>query len=200
MVEFRNAWSRGRYVVSLVLLAGLGVGCARAPQPDPAEGDEAQMAELTLTSTAFDHQSPIPEVHSQDGQNTSPPLVWSGVPKEAQELVLIVDDPDAPMAEPYVHWVLYGMAPDTDRLAKGVPKHPTLTAPEGARQGMNTAGKVGYDGPAPPPGHGIHHYHFKLYAVDRPLGLKPKQTKADVLRAMKGHVIAQGEFVGTYER
>ncbi|MFW5893902.1 MAG: YbhB/YbcL family Raf kinase inhibitor-like protein [Verrucomicrobiota bacterium] len=158
------------------------------------------MSTISITSPAFEHGQPIPEVYSQDGKNVSPPLEWSGVPDQVEELVLIVDDPDAPMDKPYVHWVMVGIPPSTDSLQEGVPQDPTPPAPRGALQGKNTAGNPGYDGPAPPPGHGVHHYHFKLYALDKSLDLDPGFTKEDIAEAIKGHIAAQGELVGTYER
>ena len=158
------------------------------------------MQALQMTSPVFENKQPIPKAYSQDGKNVSPPLEWSGVPKHTVEQVLIMDDPDAPMDDPYVHWVMYCIPPATDSLAEGIPKDPTPPTPRGALQGENSAGSSGYDGPAPPPGHGVHHYHFKIYALDQALDLESGQQKRDVLQAMEGHVIAQGELVGTYRR
>jgi Raf kinase inhibitor-like YbhB/YbcL family protein len=148
---------------------------------------------ITVTSPAFATGEPIPRKHAYrpEGQNISPALRWAGVPEGAKELALLCDDPDAPMAEPWVHWMLYGIPATAagldERERKGV-------------AGENSWEEGGYGGPFPPKGHGIHHYHFKLYALDAPLGLKPGATKAELLKAMKGHILAQGELVGTYSR
>ncbi len=122
---------------------------------------------LTLSSTAFAGGKPIPRRHSGDGEDLSPPLSWSGVPSSARELALIVDDPDAPTKEPWVHWVIYKIPVGTEGFAEGVPPigHPGY--PPTALQGKNSWGSFGYRGPAPPKGHGVHRYFFKLYALDR---------------------------------
>ncbi|MFW6163414.1 MAG: YbhB/YbcL family Raf kinase inhibitor-like protein [Planctomycetota bacterium] len=156
------------------------------------------MPEIKVTSTAFTTGAAIPPKYTGEGEDISPPLSWSGVPDEAKEIVLICDDPDAPTAEPWVHWVVYGIPPTETGLPEGVAKTETLD--NGAKQGMNTFPKLGYNGPMPPPGHGVHHYHFKVYAADAPTGLAPRATKKDVLAAIDDHVLAQGELIGTYER
>jgi Raf kinase inhibitor-like YbhB/YbcL family protein len=158
---------------------------------------------ITLRSTAFADGQPIPKDHTGDGQDLSPPLAWDGVPDGAQELVLICDDPDAPTPEPWVHWVLYKLAPLTRELPAGVASGPRLSSPVSACQGRNSwsSGKtIGYRGPAPPPGHGVHHYHFRLYALDCTLDVKPGLDKRALLRALQGHILDQGELVGTYQR
>ena len=115
-------------------------------------------------------------------------------------MALIVDDPDAPSAEPWVHWVLYKIPPSTTALAEGVPTTRTLSQPFGAVQGINSWRTVGYRGPAPPPGHGTHHYHFKLYALDAVLPLEAGLDKKKLLAAMAGHVVGETELIGTYSR
>jgi hypothetical protein len=155
---------------------------------------------MTLHSTAFENGRPIPEAYSQDGKNLSPPLSWSGAPKEAAEFALIVDDPDAPREEPWVHWLIWKVPGSMDQLPEGVAKGAEPPMPSGARQGTNTSGSAGYDGPAPSKGHGTHHYHFKLYALDAELGLEAGADKAALLEAMEGHVLEEAELVGTYER
>jgi hypothetical protein len=125
------------------------------------------------------------------------------VPAGARELALICDDPDAPTPQPWVHWVIYGIAADVRALPEGIPKDPQLTKPIGARQGKNSwdsGATIGYRGPMPPPGHGTHHYHFKLYALDKRLELASSATKEQLLAAMKGHVLGEAELIGTYER
>lgn len=111
-----------------------------------------------------------------------------------------MDDPDAPTPEPWVHWVIYKIPVDTSGLAASVAKTATLAAPAGALQGKNSFGNIGYGGPAPPRGHGVHHYHFKLYALDTAMNLSSSLSKTQLLSAMKGHILAEGELVGTYQR
>ena len=155
---------------------------------------------ITVTSTAFKADAPIPQKYTGEDADVSPPLAWSGVPVEAKQLALICDDPDAPRAEPWVHWVLYDVPPHTSALPEGVPAKESLNDPKGARQGTNDFGKAGYGGPMPPRGHGAHHYHFRLYALDTVLKLPAKATKKQLLDAMRGHILAEGELTGTYER
>ncbi|HLX64837.1 MAG TPA: YbhB/YbcL family Raf kinase inhibitor-like protein [Planctomycetota bacterium] len=155
---------------------------------------------LAIKSSAFDPNMPIPKKFTGEGDDVSPALQWSGIPTETKELALICDDPDAPTPKPWVHWVLYGVPPETAGLPENVKKSNTLTAPKNARQGVNDFGKIGYNGPLPPKGHGTHRYHFKLYALDAPLNLNAGLSKEDVLEAAKKHILAQGEVIGTYER
>jgi len=155
---------------------------------------------ITITSSAFKHNEPIPRKYTGEGTDVSPPLAWSGIPDGARELALIMDDPDAPRAEPWVHWVIYKLPPTLTGLPEGVPKTPTLSEPAGATQGNNTWPKIGYNGPMPPPGHGVHHYHFKLYALDTTLDLQPGLDKKGLLAKMQGHILGEGELIGTYER
>ncbi|MCE5278411.1 MAG: YbhB/YbcL family Raf kinase inhibitor-like protein [Planctomycetaceae bacterium] len=155
---------------------------------------------IAFKSTAFENGQAIPEKYSQDGQNVSPPLEWQALPEGTKELALIVDDPDAPTPQPWVHWVMYKIPAGVKYLPEGVKPADKPPEPHGAVQGVNTSDNAGYDGPRPPKGHGVHHYHFKLYALDRALDLPPRQTKDQLLAAMKGHILDQGELVGTYER
>lgn len=154
---------------------------------------------LTLTSPAFTHGGSIPARYTCEGDDISPPLAWSGVPPEAKSLALIVDDPDAPDPKApkrtYVHWVLYDIPPGTAELREGASNS---GLPPGARQGKNDWQRTGYGGPCPPIGR--HRYFHKLYALDALLGDLDNPTKADLERAMKGHIIAQAELVGTYEK
>lgn len=147
---------------------------------------------MQLTSTAFEAGGTIPRKYTGEGPDVSPPLSWSGVPAGARELALITDDPDAPTPNPWVHWVLYNLSPTLQGLREG--------DAGGGVAGKNDFGRTGYGGPLPPKGHGVHHYHFRLFALDRPLEAKPGFTKERLLAEMKGHVLAEGELVGTYER
>jgi Raf kinase inhibitor-like YbhB/YbcL family protein len=147
---------------------------------------------ITLTSDAFTAHGPIPQQYTGEGADVSPPLAWSGVPQGAKELALICEDPDAPTAEPWVHWVIYKIPPMLSGLPEGV--RSDLTA------GQNDFNQTGYRGPMPPPGHGMHQYHFHLYALDVSLLASPGLTKSQLLDAMQGHILAEGELVGAYER
>ena len=123
-------------------------------------------------------------------------MKWSGAPEGAKSFALICDDPDAPRGT-WVHWVLYGLPADVTELAEAVPT--TETLPDGAMQGTTDFGRVGYGGLCPPPG-GPHRYFFKLYALDNDLDLKPGATKKELLAAMAGHILAQAQLMGTFER
>jgi Raf kinase inhibitor-like YbhB/YbcL family protein len=158
------------------------------------------MEQLQVQSSAFGPNQPIPRKYTADGQNVSPPLSWSGVPAGTQELAMIVDDPDAPRPQPWVHWVIYSMPANATGLPEGVPPSQRVPDPPGTVQGKNTWGKTGYGGPEPPKGHGVHHYHFKVYALDTRLSLSAGLEKDKLLESMKGHVLTEGELVGTYER
>jgi len=153
-----------------------------------------------VVSSAFEAGRPIPREYTADGRDVSPPLSWSGVPKGAKELALIVDDPDAPSEEPWVHWVIYGLPPYLAGFSAGIAADATLAEPAGAKQGSNSWGTVGYRGAAPPAGDGPHHYHFKLYALGAKLDLPPGADKKALLAAMKGRTLAVGELIGTYDR
>jgi Raf kinase inhibitor-like YbhB/YbcL family protein len=155
---------------------------------------------LSVRSTVLDQGKPIPRRHTGDGEDLSPPLSWSGVPSAARELALIVDDPDAPSSEPWVHWVIYNVPVTTEGLAEGVPPVARPKYPAAAIHGKNSWGTPGYRGPAPPKGHGVHRYFFRLFALDKALELPEGLDKATLLKAIKGHIIAEGELMGTYQR
>lgn len=159
------------------------------------------MTRLALHSAAFQPNSGIPRKYTGDGDDISPALSWSGAPDGTREFALIVDDPDAPTAEPWVHWLLYKIPASTSSLPERVPPALHLAQPAGALHGVTSWPKrIGYGGPAPPHGHGVHHYHFKLIALDAPLALAAGADKQALLAATKGHVLATAELVGTYER
>jgi Raf kinase inhibitor-like YbhB/YbcL family protein len=154
---------------------------------------------LTITSPAFAAGGSIPEEYTGEGRDASPPLAWAGVPAGTKSLALVVDDPDAPdPAAPkrvWVHWVLYDLPPAAAGLPAGVAP---AALPAGAREGKNDWGRTGYGGPMPPVGR--HRYFFKLYALDAVLGDLGAPTKADLLKAMGGHVLEQAEVIGTYQK
>ena len=174
------------------------IGCDASKPTERQKGRPAM--NITVTSKAFAPGQAIPREYTGEGDDISPPLRWTGAPSETQELVLICDDPDAPRPEPWVHWVIYGIPLGVDALPAGVDPSPSPPIPSGAKQGVNSWEKVGYGGPLPPRGHGAHHYHFKLYALDTELDLAAGLSKESVLEAIAGHVLAEGELIGTYER
>lgn len=206
-------WRAGAVLaaVCLIGLAGCpsgGEGPSRSGAPldesRPAPG-LAEPAEIELSSTAFDDGGPIPAKYTEDGDDLSPPLSWSGVPEGTKELALICDDPDAPSPKrpapsPWVHWVIYKIPADVEVLPEGIPAAARLDDPPGALQGKNSWPTTGYRGPAPPPGSGTHRYVFKLYALDTELDVEPEIDKATLLSEMSGHVLGEGRLIGTYER
>lgn len=145
---------------------------------------------MELTSSTFENNGAIPAKYTCQGEGVSPALAIKAVPGAAKSLALTVDDPDAPGGT-FDHWVVYNFAPTTTEIAEG-------SAPAGSMQGANGTGKTAYMGPCPPSG--VHHYHFKLYALDGPLDLKEGASKSELLSAMTGHIVAQTELIGTYEK
>lgn len=155
---------------------------------------------LRLRSEAFTPGGAIPRRHTPAGEDLSPPLAWDQAPAETRELALIVDDPDAPGTQPWVHWLLYGIPDGMTALPEGVPPVRILSQLSECTQGLNSWGRIGYRGPSPPPGHGPHRYRFTLYALKAPLRLEPGADKAALLEAMEDHILARAEIVGTYAR
>ncbi len=151
---------------------------------------------MKLTSMAWMEGQPIPTKYTCDGADVSPPLAWSDVPAGTQSFALICDDPDAPGGT-WVHWVIFGLSATATALPERVAAIETL--PDGAKQGVNDFRRIGYGGPCPPPG-APHHYYFKLYALDATPALKSRATKAELLRAMAGHILAEARLMGTYRR
>jgi Raf kinase inhibitor-like YbhB/YbcL family protein len=147
-----------------------------------------RMETVTISSPAFTHGEAIPARYTCDGADVSPPLTIGTTPPEARSLALIMDDPDAPMGT-WVHWVVWNIPAHTREI-------PEDGLPLGASQGRNDWRRSGYGGPCPPSG--THRYFFRLYALDTPLQLAPSTTKADLERAMQGHILARGELMGTY--
>lgn len=149
-----------------------------------------------LTSSAFAEGEWIPKKHTCEGQDLSPPLRWNHPPTGTRSFALIADDPDAP-AGTWVHWVMYNVPIDIRGLVEALPAQDIL--PNDAQQGLNDFKRVGYGGPCPPPGN-PHRYYFRLYALDQELSLKPRAAKAQVLDAMKGHVLAEAQLMGRFTR
>ncbi|MDY6989566.1 MAG: YbhB/YbcL family Raf kinase inhibitor-like protein [Thermodesulfobacteriota bacterium] len=156
---------------------------------------ESKKAEITVTSGGFAEGGMIPKRYTCHGEDVSPSLRWTGIPKGAKSLALICEDPDAPMGI-WVHWVIFNMPTAMDGLASGVPSKEVVN--RGARCGVNDFGKLGYRGPCPPGG--THRYYFRLYALDAEIDLESGITRRQLLQAMGGHILAEGHLMGKYER
>lgn len=148
--------------------------------------------DLRIVSPAFTSLERIPKLYTSEGKNTSPPLEWSGLPSGTQQLALVCHDPDAPLPRGFTHWTLYGIPPTVSQLAEAGGSKFT--------EGVNSMDQPGYTGPAPPEGHGPHHYYFWLYTLDKELDLKPGLSREQLLDAIADHVIEQARLVGIYER
>jgi Raf kinase inhibitor-like YbhB/YbcL family protein len=164
---------------------------------------QQQPASITVTSPAFKHGQPLPVDYTADGKNISPPLEWSHLPDGTREIAVIHEDPSAPTPQPFVHWVIYKIP----AAAKGLPENisadaatPMPAGLAGALQGISGFRRPGYRGPAPPKPGRVHEYHFIVYALSEPLDVPAGLTKPQLLEAMKGKIVGQGEIVGTYER
>jgi Raf kinase inhibitor-like YbhB/YbcL family protein len=177
----------------LIIASMLVTAC---PGQTPASKAPAPSQTMKLTSTAFQHGASIPAKFTGDGADVSPALAWSDAPEGAKSFALICDDPDAPLGT-WVHWVLWNLPASTTTLPEGVEKNRTL--PPGTQQGKNDFGNLDYGGPAPPRGK-PHRYFFKLYALDAELLLKPGSKKKALVKAMEGHILAESEWMGTYQR
>lgn len=151
---------------------------------------------FALQSPGWTMGDAIPRQFTCDGRDVSPPLHWGAPPAGTESLSLILEDPDAPGGT-FTHWVLYDLPADARELPEKVPQQDTLAS--GARQGRNSFGKIGYGGPCPPPGP-AHRYYFRLYALDRKIDLAAGTSRADLDKAMRGHVLAQAEYMGRYKR
>jgi len=150
---------------------------------------------ITITSAAFTEGGMIPKEYTCDGRDISPPLAWTGAPEGTRSLAIICDDPDAPVGT-WVHWVLFSIPVTAAELPKSIPGDKLLE--NGARHGINDFGKFGYGGPCPPGG--THRYYFKIYALDTDLTQEPGITKVELLKAMEGHILAEGQLMGRYAR
>jgi Raf kinase inhibitor-like YbhB/YbcL family protein len=185
------------------------VAIAGCWQKEPPPAENPSLLTIQLSSSAFADGGMIPTPFTCDGTDRSPPLEWSGVPASARALALICDDPDAP-AGTWSHWVVFNLPPQVKGLKEGVPAEEAVAKAfiEGAesvdlplpepRQGKNDFGKTGYGGPCPPSG--AHRYVFRLYALDRTLELGPSATRAEVLKAIERHILAEGRLSGRYRR
>lgn len=151
---------------------------------------DLNLGDLALTSSAFDHHKRIPDKHTSEGEDVSPPLAWSGAPEGTKSFALVCHDPDAPLADGFTHWVAYNIPGDATSLKEGE------SAPA---EGKNSAGGDGYMGPAPPPDHGKHHYYFWLYALDSELDLEPGLTSRELLDRIDGKIVEQARLIGTFD-
>jgi Raf kinase inhibitor-like YbhB/YbcL family protein len=181
---------------SIVAFAVLfATGCKKAGTEEYSRPEGERKMAITVTSTAFEEGGMIPSKYTCDGQDISPPLTLQGVPEGAKSLALICDDPDAP-GRTWVHWVMWNIPAGELGLPENVP--PDKTLPNGAKQGITDFQRHGYGGPCPPGG--THRYYFKVYALDAELDIAGSSTKADLLDAMKGRVLAEGQLMGRYKR
>jgi len=151
---------------------------------------------FAITSPAFTQGAAIPRQFTGDGSDLSPPLIWTEPPPGTKAFALICDDPDAPKGT-FTHWIVFNLPAETRELPEGAGSSAKL--PEGTCQGTNDFGRVRYGGPAPPPGK-PHRYFFRLAALDRPLDLKPRAIRSEVLSALKSHILAESDLMGTYGR
>lgn len=174
----------------------LTLGCLTIISWCSMRSPETAPVSLELISADFASGGTIPKPFTCEGDDLSPALQWKAPPSATQSLALIADDPDAPVGT-WVHWVIFDLPPNLRFLPRGFPKNEQSA--DGSRQGTNDFKKIGYGGPCPPPGK-PHRYYFKLYALDAKLNLKPGATKKDVERAMQGHILAHGEYMGRYSR
>lgn len=152
---------------------------------------QLKVGKLALSSPAFENHRAIPARHSGDGEDVAPAIAWSGAPAGTKSFAIVMHDPDAPLVDGFTHWVAYSIPGDVSALPEGG---------EGATDGVNSLGKAGYNGPAPPAGHGRHHYYFWVYALDEDLDLEAGLDRRALFAAIEDHVIEQARFIGTYER
>ena len=178
------------FICTIALVVGAGSVQAQASKT-PTKSQS-----MKLTSTAFQNGASIPAKYTGDGADDSPALAWTDVPEGTKSFALICDDPDAPLGT-WVHWVLWNLPASTTGLPEGAGKSRAL--PSGTQQGRNDFGNANYGGPAPPRGR-PHRYFFKLYALDTSLMLKPGSRKKALMKAMEGHILAESEWMGTYQR
>ena len=146
---------------------------------------------IQLTSSVFAEGEFIPAKYTCDGEDVSPPLEWSGAPDGTAAFAVVMHDPDAPLVDGFTHWVTYGIPSDATGLPEGT---------DGPASGVNSLGNASYNGPAPPPGHGVHHYYFWVYALDEALELPPSLDRRALHAQIEDHVIEQARLIGTYAR
>lgn len=183
-----------KYSLFLMLATLLFCSCNEGAKNESKPEGGKKMG-LNITSGAFANEAMIPSKYTCDGEDISPPLKWESAPERVKSFALISDDPDAPVGV-WVHWVIYNIPADTHELQENFPLDAELD--NGTKQGKNDFGKIGYGGPCPPGG--THRYYFKLYALDTVLDLQSGVTKADLLKAMEGHILEEAQLMGRYTR
>jgi Raf kinase inhibitor-like YbhB/YbcL family protein len=193
--DLRPAGPPLRAALACAALAVAVAACSGDGEEPVLEQEEAPMS-IQVTSSVFAEGAEVPVRYTCDGDDVSPPLAWTGIPDGTAAMAVVSDDPDAPGGT-WVHWVMWGISADATGLTEQLPTADVL--PDGARQGRNDFGKVGYGGPCPPPG-SPHRYYFTLYALDAEPELEAGAKKSDLLSAIDGHVLAKGRLMGTYRR
>jgi Raf kinase inhibitor-like YbhB/YbcL family protein len=188
--------SMNKKLILLIILTVSFTACAAPGDSSglPAEEEATMPTTLPLSSSAFSQGAPIPSKYTCDGSNISPQLDWANPPEGTKSFTLIVTDPDASSGD-FVHWLIYNIPSTALSLPEGVPTDSTLE--DGSMNGKNSFGKVGYGGPCPP---AKHRYYFTLYALDTTLNARAGANKKDILKLMEGHVLAEGQLMGTYAR
>lgn len=197
---------------ALPLLGGCDQNAART-SPDTATENTASKAiafDLPATANAkdslevslatFKNNGTIPLAQTAYGQNISPALSWAGAPKNTKTFALLAEDPDASSPKPFIHWLVANIPANENHLPQNLPPAEVLKSVGGAVQGAGSSGQVGYFGPKPPAGSGVHHYHFQVFALDEQLKLPPRFDRQTLLNAMQDHVLAKGQIIGTYEQ
>ncbi|MEN1928404.1 YbhB/YbcL family Raf kinase inhibitor-like protein [Luteimonas sp. MJ204] len=191
---------RSIFMTTLALVATSFAACGAGESPvafERAETRTATAAALALQSQAFADGQPIPTRYSAYGDDVSPPLAWQPV-EGAKSYALLMEDPDADRPHPYLHWLAWNIPAGVTSLPEGLAADPRLAEPDGMLQGTNDRGSVGYFGPRPPAGSGIHHYHVQVFALDTMLEVDPGAGRDALLGAMRDHVMDKGVLVGTY--
>jgi Raf kinase inhibitor-like YbhB/YbcL family protein len=200
--------SRGVALIAAgIVIAGVSLLAQKPQTPAAASttlaiqqlGGEASDAQITVTSPSVTPNGPLPLVHSDYGERVSPALHWSGVPAEAKSIALIMEDPDAQEAKPFVHWMLYNLPATVTSIPESITGLPRLPELSGALQGRNSKGTIGYFGPRPPTSDPAHHYHFQIFAVSEMLPIQPSASREALLAALHGHVLAAGDLVVTFQ-
>ena len=178
--------------VLMLTIAALAIISCRS---NDKKAESSTNLNITVSSDAFQEGEMIPKKYTCDGEDVSPSVSWTGLPAETKSVVLVCDDPDAP-GDTWVHWILYNLPPNSGGLPEGVPPAEMLDG--GGNHGINSWNRYGYGGPCPPSG--VHRYFFKIYALDTVLDIDARATEKNVLQAMEGHILIQGQLMGKYSR
>jgi Raf kinase inhibitor-like YbhB/YbcL family protein len=190
-IEMKNYFFCFFLTICLIAVSGNMLAQAKDQMNTKIKGGKT----MEIKSSSFNHEDMITAKYTCDGQNVSPPLAWSGAPEKTKSFALICDDPDAP-AGTWVHWVIFDIPASVNSLPEKISRQEEIAGL--GKNGKNTSQHFGYDGPCPPSG--THRYYFKLYALDTMLNLNAGLSKEDLLKAMKGHVLAEAQLMGRYKR